>query len=76
MRRIWFQVLVLHLFKQSSEKGWSGGHFLAKEGKAKDLRDCAWGESAPSGSCLRPAAGMQKTIERQSKSREILPETR
>lgn len=36
MRRIWFQFLVLHLFKQSSEKDWSGGHFLAREGKAKE----------------------------------------
>ena len=36
MRGIWFQFLVLHLFKQSSEKDWSGGHFLAKEGKAKE----------------------------------------
>ena len=44
MRRIWFQFLVLHLFKQSSEKGWSGGHFLAKEGKAKEFRDYAWGK--------------------------------
>ena len=68
MRRIWFHFLLLQLFKQSSEKGWSGGHFLAKEGKAKELRACAWGKSAHSGSYMRPAAGMQKTIERQSKS--------
>ena len=38
MRGIWFQFLVLHLFKQSSEKDWSGGHFLAKEGKAKEWK--------------------------------------
>lgn len=41
----------------------------------KGRKDCLEEKSAHSGSCMRSAAGIQKTIERYSKSlREVLPE--